>query len=128
VVILAGTNDIAGNTGPSTQQMIEDNFTSMAEIAKQNGIKVVLASITPAFAYPWKPGIQPVERIRELNKWLRDFCSANGYVYLDYYDAMADAQGAMRPGLSSDGVHPTAKGYEVMAPLAEGAIAKALGH
>ena len=128
VVILAGTNDIAGNTGPSTQQMIEDNYTSMAEIAKQNGIKVVFASITPAFAYPWKPGIQPVERIRQLNKWLQDFCSANGCVYLDYYSSMADAQGAMLPGLSSDGVHPTAKGYAVMAPLAEHAIAQALGH
>jgi len=128
VVILAGTNDIAGNTGPSTQQMIEDNFTSMAEIAKQNGIKVVFASITPAFAYPWKPGIRPVERIRELNKWLQDFCSRNGLVYLDYYSAMADANGAMLPGLSSDGVHPTAKGYAVMAPLAERAIAQALGH
>ena len=128
VVILAGTNDIAGNTGPSTQQMIEDNYTSMAEIAKQNGIKVVFASITPAFAYPWKPGIQPVERIRELNKWLQDFCSRNGCVYLDYYSSMADANGAMLPGLSSDGVHPTAKGYSVMAPLAERAIAQALGH
>jgi lysophospholipase L1-like esterase len=128
VVILAGTNDIAGNTGPSTQQMIEDNYTSMAEIAKQNGIKVVFASITPAFAYPWKPGIQPVERIRELNKWLQDFCSRNGYFYLDYYSSMVDAQGAMLPGLSSDGVHPTAKGYAVMAPLAEHAIAQALGH
>ena len=128
VVILAGTNDIAGNTGPSTQQMIEDNYTSMAEIAKQNGIKVVFASILPAFAYPWKPEIQPVERIRELNKWLQDFCSRNGYVYLDYYSSMADAKGAMLPGLSSDGVHPTAKGYEVMAPLAEHAIAQALAH
>jgi lysophospholipase L1-like esterase len=128
VVILAGTNDIAGNTGPSTQQMIEDNYTSMAEIAKQNGIKVVFASITPAFAYPWKPGIQPVERIGELNKWLQDFCAANGCVYLDYYSSMADAKGAMLPGLSSDGVHPTAKGYAVMAPLAEHAIAEALGH
>jgi len=128
VVILAGTNDIAGNTGPSTQQMIEDNYTSMAEIAKQNGIKVVFASITPAFAYPWKPGIQPVERIRELNKWLQDFCSRNGCVYLDYYSSMADANGAMLPGLSSDGVHPTAKGYSVMAPLAERAFAQALGH
>ena len=128
VVILAGTNDIAGNTGPSTQQMIEDNYTSMAEIAKQNGIKVVFASITPAFAYPWKPGIQPVGRIRELNKWLQDFCSANGFVYLDYYSSMADAQGAMLPSLSSDGVHPTAKGYAVMAPLAEHAIAQALGN
>jgi lysophospholipase L1-like esterase len=128
VVILAGTNDIAGNTGPTTQQMIEDNYTSLAEIAKQNGIKVVFASITPAFAYPWRPEIQPVERIRELNKWLQDFCSRNGYVYLDYYNSMADAHGAMLPGLSSDGVHPTAKGYAVMAPLAEGAIAQALGH
>jgi lysophospholipase L1-like esterase len=127
VVILAGTNDIAGNTGPSTEQMIEDNFTSMAEIAKQNGIKVVLASITPAYAYPWKPEVQPVERIRALNKWLQDFCSSHGFVYLDYYSSMADAKGAMLPGLSSDGVHPTAKGYAAMAPLAESAIAHALG-
>jgi lysophospholipase L1-like esterase len=108
--------------------MIEDNFTSMADIAKQNGIKVVFASITPAFSYPWKPSIQPVERIRELNKWLQDFCSGNGFVYLDYYSEMADAKGAMLPGLASDGVHPTAKGYAVMAPLAERAIAQALGH
>ena len=127
VVILAGTNDIAGNTGPSTQQMIEDNFTSMAEIAKQNGIKVVLASLTPAYAYPWKPEVKPVERIRTLNQWLRDFCSSNGFVYLDYYSSMADAKGAMLPGLAADGVHPTAKGYAVMAPLAESAIAQALG-
>jgi len=127
VVILAGTNDIAGNTGPTTQQMIEDNFTSMAEIAKQNGIKVVLASITPAYAYPWRPEVQPVERIRALNEWLQDFCSSNGFVYLDYYSSMADAKGAMLPGLSSDGVHPTAKGYAVMAPMAERAIAQALG-
>jgi lysophospholipase L1-like esterase len=128
VVILAGTNDVAGNTGPATEQMIEDNFTSMAEIAKQNGIKVVLASITPASEYPWKPEVKPVERIRALNKWLQDFCSSNGFVYLDYYSSMADAKGAMLPGLSSDGVHPTAKGYAVMAPLAERAIAQALGH
>jgi lysophospholipase L1-like esterase len=127
VVILAGTNDIAGNTGPSTEQMIEDNFTSMAEIAKQNGIKVVLASITPAYAYPWKPEVQPVERIRALNQWLQDFCSSHGFVYLDYFSSMADATGAMLPGLSSDGVHPTAKGYAVMTPLAESAIAQALG-
>jgi lysophospholipase L1-like esterase len=127
VVILAGTNDIAGNTGPSTQAMIEDNFTSMAQIARQNGIKVVLASITPADAYPWRPGMRPVERIYALNRWLRDFCSRNGFVYLDYYSAMADAHGAMLPALSSDGVHPTAKGYAVMAPLAERAIAEALG-
>jgi lysophospholipase L1-like esterase len=128
VVILAGDNDIAGNTGPSTQQMIQDNYTSMAEIAKQNGIKVVFASLTPVFTYPWRPRVQPVERIRELNKWLQDFCSRNGFVYLDYYSSMADGQGAMLPGLSSDGVHPTAEGYAVMVPLAEQAIAQALGH
>jgi lysophospholipase L1-like esterase len=128
VVILAGTNDIAGNTGPTTQRMIEDNYTSMANIATQNGIKVIFASITPAAAYPWKPGINPVPRIQGLNKWLQDFCSHNGCVYLDYYSSMADTNGGMLPGLSSDGVHPTAKGYAVMAPLAERAIAQALGH
>jgi lysophospholipase L1-like esterase len=100
----------------------------MAAIAKQNGIKVILGSVTPALAYPWNPGIQPVERIRALNKWLQDFCSRNGYVYLDYYSSMGDANGAMLPGLSSDGVHPTAKGYAVMAPLAERAISQALSH
>jgi lysophospholipase L1-like esterase len=126
VVILAGTNDIAGNTGPSTPEMIEDNFKSMTAIAKQNGIKVVLSSITPAFAYPWKPGAQPAEEIRSLNQWLKDFCQRDGDVYLDYYDSMADAEGGMKPGLSSDGVHPTAKGYAIMAPLAEKAIAEAL--
>ena len=78
----------------------------MAEITKQSGIKVVLASITPAYAYPWKPGIQPADPIRELNRWLKNFCSRNGYVYLDYYSSMSDAKGAMLPGLSSDGVHP----------------------
>ena len=128
VVILAGTNDIAGNTGPTTQQMIQDNFTSMAEIARQSGIKVVLASITPAYEYGWKPEIHPVARIREMNAWLKDFCAKNGYVYLDYYSAMADEKGAMLPGYASDGVHPTAKGYAVMGPLAERAIAQALGH
>jgi len=126
VVILAGTNDIAGNTGPTTNQMVEDNFASMADIAKQSGIKLVLASILPAYSYPWKPSIQPVERIRELNAWLKEFCEKHKCVYLDYYSAMADEKGAMRPGLASDGVHPTAQGYAVMAPLAEKAITHAL--
>ncbi len=128
VVILAGTNDVAGNTGPTTQQMIQDNFTSMALIARKNGIKVVFASITPAYEYPWKPDVQPVARIREMNEWLKDLCAKNGYVYLDYYTSMADEKGAMLPGLASDGVHPTAKGYAVMGPLAEQAIARALGN
>lgn len=126
VVILAGTNDIAGNTGPSTLEMIEDNFASMVAIAKQNGIKVILASVLPAAAYPWRPGVQPAQEIRQLNQALSEMCRREGLVYLDYYSAMADEQGGMRAGLSSDGVHPTAKGYEVMAPLAEAAIKQAL--
>jgi lysophospholipase L1-like esterase len=127
VVILAGTNDIAGNTGPETPEMIQDNFISMAAIAKQSGIRLVLASITPAASYPWKPSIQPVEEIRALNAWLKDFCSRDGDIYLDYYSAMTDGQGGMKPGLSLDGVHPTAEGYAIMAPLAEKAISEALG-
>lgn len=126
VLILAGTNDIAGNTGPTTNEMVEDNFSSMAAIAKANGIKVILASITPVYSYPWRPTIEPVARIRELNGWLKNFCGREGYVYLDYYTSMVDEKGAMLPGLSFDGVHPLAKGYAVMAPLAEKAIARAL--
>jgi lysophospholipase L1-like esterase len=126
VVILAGTNDIAGNTGPSTPQMIEDNFVSMADVAHQSGIKVVVASILPAIAYPWKPGIAPAEEIRALNTWLKDFCSRDGDIYLDYYSHLADAEGGMLPGLSKDGVHPTPRGYAIMAPLAEKAIGLAL--
>jgi lysophospholipase L1-like esterase len=127
VLILAGTNDIAGNTGPSTPQMIEDNLKSMAQIAKANGISVILASITPAFAYPWKAGIQPTDTIREVNAWMRNYCTKEGCIYLDYYSSMSDPTGAMLPGLSFDGVHPTPSGYNVMAPLAERAIAQALG-
>jgi lysophospholipase L1-like esterase len=126
VAILAGTNDIAGNTGPSTPQMTEDNFTSMAAIAKQNGIKVILASITPAYSYPWKPGIQPVPTILEINAWLKAFCVKEGCTYLDYYSALVDEKGAMKPGLAKDGVHPTGAGYAIMGPLAESAIAEAL--
>ncbi|PWK88547.1 capsular biosynthesis protein [Fulvimonas soli] len=127
VVILAGTNDIAGNTGPATPRMIEDNLAAMAAIARQHGIKVVLASILPAAAYPWRPGIRPAAEIRQINGWIRDYCAREGLVYLDYHAALADAGGGMRPGLSSDGVHPTAAGYALMAPLAEAAIARALG-
>jgi lysophospholipase L1-like esterase len=128
VLILAGTNDIAGNTGPSTPAMIEDNFISMTQIARANGIKVILASITPAYSYPWKPGVDPVPTIRELNAWLKDYCQKEGLTYLDYYSAMSDEKGAMKPGLAKDGVHPTAEGYAIMWPLAEAAIAKALAN
>ncbi|KAF1711133.1 capsular biosynthesis protein [Pseudoxanthomonas kalamensis DSM 18571] len=126
VVILAGTNDIAGNTGPATLDMIEDNLRSMAELAAAHRIRVVLASVLPASAYPWRPGYRPAGRIRALNDWMRRYAADNGLVYLDYYTAMANAEGGLDPELAGDGVHPTPTGYAVMAPLAEQAIATAL--
>jgi lysophospholipase L1-like esterase len=126
VVILAGTNDIAGNTGPSTLEMIEDNFASMCEIAKANHIQVVLASVLPVSEYPWRPGVHPAEKIKTLNKWLKEYAAAHGATYLDYWSAMANAEGGLDKELATDGVHPTPKGYGVMAPLAEKAIALAL--
>jgi acyl-CoA thioesterase I len=128
VVILAGTNDIAGNTGPSTLEMIEDNFESMVAVAKANGIKMVISSILPASHYPWKPEMQPAEQIRAMNTRLKALSAREGLVYLDYYTPMANAQGGLDPELAHDGVHPTAKGYAVMSPLAEKAIAEALAH
>lgn len=126
VVLLGGTNDIARNTGPTTPEMIENNISSMAAIAKQNGIKMIIASVLPAARYHWRPEIKGAEEIRQVNQWLRTFCQLHGLVYLDYYSAMADNVGGMLPGLSSDEVHPTEKGYAVMTPLAEAAIQEAL--
>ena len=126
VVILAGTNDIAGNTGPSTLEMIEDNIASMAEIARANGIKVVLSSVLPAFDYRWKPGMEPAPKIVALNKWIRGYADRTNAVYLDYHSAMADERQGLRAELTSDGVHPTEAGYRIMAPLADAAIAEAL--
>jgi len=126
VVILAGTNDIAGNTGPSTIEMIEDNLRSMAEVAKAHGIRVVMSSVLPVYDYPWRPGLEPAPKIIALNAWMKDYARKNGAVYLDYHSAMSDSRGGMRDGLSSDGVHPTEAGYRVMAPLAAAAIAKAM--
>ncbi|RZU42064.1 SGNH/GDSL hydrolase family protein [Edaphobacter modestus] len=128
VVILAGTNDIAGNTGPSTPEMIEDNFESMVAIANANNIKVILSSILPADHYNWQPGAHPAEQIREMNTRLKELCRKYGLVYLDYYTAMANASGGMNPDLAKDGVHPTSKAYAMMSPLAEKAIAEALAH
>src|ERR1700679_218440 len=125
VVILAGTNDIAGNTGPSTQEMIEDNFKSMTEIAKANGIRVILASVTPAAKYPWRPEIaDPAGKIEALNAWIKSYCAQEKLTYLDYWTAMAGPDGGMKPGISLDGVHPNAAGYAMMEPLAEAAIAE----
>lgn len=126
VVILAGTNDIAGNTGPSTLEMIQDNLASMAEIARANGIHVVLSSALPAYDYPWKRGLEPAPKIMALNSWIRGYAEATGAVYLDYHSAMADARGGLRAELTRDGVHPNAAGYAVMAPLTEAAIARAM--
>jgi lysophospholipase L1-like esterase len=126
VVILAGTNDIAGNTGPSTLEMIEDNLASMAELARANGIKVVMSSVLPVFDYPWKPGLEPAPKIIALNRWMKAYAGKHGAIYLDYHSAMADARGGMREALASDGVHPTEAGYRVMAPLVEQAIQRAL--
>jgi lysophospholipase L1-like esterase len=123
VVILAGTNDIAGNTGPSTAEMIHDNFRSMVDIAQANHIRVILSSVLPAADYPWKPGLNPATKIMALNRWLASFCRVQHITYLDYFTPMADAQGGMKPGISKDGVHPNAAGYAIMEPLAEAALA-----
>jgi lysophospholipase L1-like esterase len=128
VVILAGTNDIAGNTGPSTLEMIEDNLMAMTEIARKHGIRVVLASVLPVFDYPWRPGLEPAPRIVALNEWMRWYASDVGETYLDYHSAMVDARGGLPAETASDGVHPNEAGYRIMAPLAEAAIARAMSN
>lgn len=127
VVILAGINDIAGNTGPETTESIEDNFRSMVALAKSGHIRVVLCSILPASSFPWHPGIDPRPRIAELNSWLRNFADQEHLIYLDYHSAMLNSDGGMREDLAQDKfVHPNAAGYHVMEALAEVAIRKAL--
>ena len=126
VVILAGTNDIAGNTGPSTQEMTEDNIKSMVELATANDIRVVLASVLPAYDFPWRPGVDPALKIVALNTWLEAYAESEDLVYLDYFTAMADERNGLPAELSDDGVHPSEAGYRVMAPLAEAAIRRAL--
>ncbi len=126
VLILGGTNDIAGNTGPSTLGMIEDNLASMAELAKANGIKVILSSVLPVYDYPWKRGLEPAEKIVELNNWIKEYAASHGCDYLDYYSSVVDERKGMKAAYSQDGVHPNKEGYKVMEVLAEKAIAKAL--
>jgi lysophospholipase L1-like esterase len=132
VVILAGTNDIAGNTGPASDEEIEANLASMAELAHAHDVKVVLASITPTSAYHTsaratpQTTVRPMSRIHALNDWMRAYAAQHGDVYLDYFSALVDAKGVMKQELTRDDLHPNAAGYAVMGPLAEAAIRRAL--
>jgi len=150
VVILAGTNDIARNTGPESAEMIEDNMMAMTDIAQKNGIKVVLCSIMPVSDYPYLAQQQqaaqggrggamggrgmrakmtdsrPAGDILKLNAWMKDYAAKAGAVYADYFSAMADEKGWLKESISADGLHPTADGYKLMAPVVNAALAKAL--
>ena len=126
VVILAGTNDIAGNTGPANTRTIMDNIMNMCEIAAVHDIEVILATVLPASDYPWRPGCNPHTRIPELNNSIRAYAQANDLVLIDYFAALDNGENGMIEDLAYDGVHPNSKGYKVMAPLTEAAIDKAL--
>jgi len=125
-VILAGANDIAGNTGPSTLEMILNNISSMTELAKANNIKVILCSVLPAYDFHWKPGSFPAEKIVKLNTMIKKYADANTIMYLDYYSALVDERKGLKATYADDGVHPNKAGYEVMGPIVEKAIAEVL--
>lgn len=123
----AGANNIAGNAGPATLEMFQNDIVSIVAIARANHIRVILASLLPASRFPWKPEARPAEEIREWNEWLKSYARQQGMVYLDYYSALVDDEGGMKPELAFDAaVHPNSAGYAVMQPLAEKAIAEAL--
>lgn len=126
VHILAGINDIAGNTGPMDLAATEANIASMVDLARVNGIQVVIGSVLPATEFPWKPGLNPGPKVVALNRWLKSYSAARHLVYVDYYSAMTDGALGMRSDLTHDGVHPTQAGYRIMKPLAEAAIHAAL--
>ena len=126
VVILAGINDIAGNTGPSSIEMIWDNIFSMVELAKINNIKVILCSVLPAYDFPWKPNQEPIEKIKALNEIIKNYAKANNIVYVDYYSVMVDDRQGLKAKYSNDGVHPNKTGYQIMEPIVEKAIALVL--
>ena len=132
VIILAGTNDVAGNTGPESLDEIEGNYASIAELARVHHIKVIYSSVLPVHEYTAQAGDmytqRPPEKILALNRWLKDYCAETGCFYLDYFSAMVDAQGHMKKDLADDGLHPNAAGYKIMAPMAEATIEKAVGH
>jgi lysophospholipase L1-like esterase len=126
VIILAGINDIAGNTGPTTLDVIFKNIVSMAELARASKIRVVLSSVLPAYDFPWRPGLQPAEKVVSLNAMIKEYADKNKIVYADYFSAMADERKGLKAALTHDGVHPTLEGYKVMEPIAEKAIAAAM--
>jgi acyl-CoA thioesterase I len=126
VVLLAGTNDIAENTGKETIEEIGNNIASMSELARANGIRVVLCSVLPASDFHWHKGLEPAPKIKALNAWMKDYAAKNGFVYVDYYSPMANSEGGLKAELSPDGVHPNKAGYDLMGPLAEAGIAEAL--
>jgi lysophospholipase L1-like esterase len=130
VVIFAGTNDIGGNIGPVPLESTEENLAAMTDLARAHNIKVILASLTPICDLPGKPPMtpgRPPETILALNRWIKDFAAKQGFVFLDYFSATVDEKGFFRAEITDDGLHPNAKGYEIMNPLAEKAIAQALG-
>jgi lysophospholipase L1-like esterase len=124
VVILAGTNDIAENTGPITLEAMEDNLKSMVDLATKNGVRPILASVLPAAAFPWRPKIRPIEKILALNQWMKKYAATEAIGYVDYYSAMVNDQQGLKTELSGDGVHPNEAGYTMMAPIVAEAIAK----
>ena len=126
VVLLAGTNDIAENTGKMTFGEIANNIESMSELARANGIRLVLCSVLPASDFHWHKGLEPAPKIKTLNAWIKEYAAKNDFVFVDYYSPMANGEGGLKAELSPDGVHPNKAGYEIMAPLAEAGIAEAL--
>lgn len=124
VHILIGTNDVAGNTGPNSPQDYQNNLMSMVELARANGIGVLLGSIPPAASFNWQPSLKPVPRIRELNAWLQSYAKSEQLTYIDYYTALTDADGGLRAELTNDGVHPNYAGYAVMRQVLEAELAK----
>jgi lysophospholipase L1-like esterase len=129
-VILAGTNDIAGNTGPISVEDIEANYTSLAEVAHANGVQLIFSSVMPVHDYtPQSQNFfaqRDPAKILTLNAWLKNYCSTNGLIYLDYFSALVDEHGLLRKDLAADGLHPNDAGHKIMAPLAEGAVQQAL--
>ena len=125
VHILAGTNDIAGNTGPTTLGMILDNIISMVELAKVNNIKVLLSSVLPVYDYPWVPGLNPAKKIVELNKMISQYAKENSISYINYYLKMVDDHGGLKKEYTTDGVHLTKIGYEkIMIPMVKKSLKK----